>query len=102
MNWSIVHSREFFSVKQCNLCGRFGHTGRNCNFKDAGPTCLRCSGEHVSAGCNAPFKCVNCTYLNSKFRTNFNPGHSCRNRTCFSYLRQISRIARMTDYDCSR
>ena len=54
-----------YHYKQCFHCQGFGHVAGECPFKDEAPTCMYCSGNHLSRSCmhkrnRSRHTCSNC------------------------------------------
>ncbi|GBO21962.1 hypothetical protein AVEN_87519-1, partial [Araneus ventricosus] len=88
---------NFFGVKQCKHCRRFGHTTKWCpRAKDE--LCDHCGGDHPSASCKE-VSCINCKESNQRTGSNFDFKHKPFDRLdCESFHKQKANLVRLTDY----
>ncbi|GBN39947.1 hypothetical protein AVEN_21780-1 [Araneus ventricosus] len=88
---------NFFGVKQCKHCRRFGHTTKWCpRAKDV--LCDHCGDDHPSASCKE-VSCINCKESNQRTGSNFDFKHKPFDRlNCESFQKQKANLVRLTDY----
>ncbi|GBN56914.1 hypothetical protein AVEN_170019-1 [Araneus ventricosus] len=95
--FSRLRFDNFFGVKQCHHCKRFGHTTKWCPRKED-TFCTRCGMDHPVDTCK-DIICVNCTESNQRFKSGFNVNHGPKDKVnCNSFLRQKDNLIRLTDY----
>lgn len=88
---------NFFSVRQCRHCRRYGHIARFCPQADAS-LCDGCGLDHETNACPGPF-CVNCEHANQQFRANYEVNHRPTDRIkCKSFARQKLNVIKITNY----
>ncbi|GIX84905.1 CCHC-type domain-containing protein [Caerostris extrusa] len=97
LGWERVPVREYIRPLQCFKRGKFGHLAKHCS--ETKESCTRCGGQdHRWSTCKAPPKCINYTLQNNKNKTSIDTTHSCTDKTCPMYIRELRFIANKTDY----
>ncbi|GIX73553.1 uncharacterized protein CEXT_736971 [Caerostris extrusa] len=97
LGWERVPVREYIRPLQCFKCGKFGHLAKHCS--ETKESCTRCGGQdHRWSTCKAPPKCINCNIQNNKNKTAIDTTHSCTDKTCPMYIREMRFIANKTNY----
>ncbi|GBN49271.1 hypothetical protein AVEN_207701-1 [Araneus ventricosus] len=88
---------NFFGIKQCRHCRKFGHTTKWCpRAQDV--LCGNCGLEHPTESCKEVI-CVNCRDANQRSGTTFKINHKPNDRSkCESYEKQKANLVRLTDY----
>lgn len=97
VGWQRVSFKEYLRPTLCYNCGRFGHIGKFCTNKKS---CLRCGSEsHTRQNCEVDKEnCINCSIYNNKFRAKISTKHSCMDRKCRSWKREIENQIARTNY----
>ncbi|GBL95357.1 hypothetical protein AVEN_154770-1 [Araneus ventricosus] len=100
--FEFIHLKfdNFYGIKQCKHCRRFGHTTKWCpRTKEA--LCIKCGLDHPSDNCPKIF-CINCSEYNQRQGTSFDVNHAPYDRSkCESYDKQRANLMRHTDYGFS-
>ncbi|GIX87692.1 hypothetical protein CDAR_616951 [Caerostris darwini] len=97
LGWERVPVREYIRPLQCYKCGKFGHQAKNCS--EDKEVCTKCGGhDHRWNNCKMQPKCINCHHNNVKNKSTLDTSHSCTEKSCPSYLREIKFITNKTDY----
>ncbi|GBO39966.1 hypothetical protein AVEN_184947-1 [Araneus ventricosus] len=91
---------NFYGIKQCKHCCKFGHTTKWCpSAKQA--LCMKCGLDHSTEKCPKLF-CINCSEHNLRQNTAFNIDHSPYDRNkCESFDKQKDNLVKHTDYGVS-
>lgn len=97
LGWSKCFVKEHFSFIRCFKCWKFGHYRREC--KSECDLCPKCSGPHEIKNCDSnDICCVNCKFLNSRFNTAHDIGHSANSSICNYFLSHIGKLKSRIDY----
>lgn len=88
-----------FKVYLCFKCGRYNHSGHNCQND---PKCILCGGDHMTCDCDSTTEknhCINCEYANNKYETNYQTDHTANNISlCEILKKKINMVIANTDY----
>ena len=84
-------------VKPCYKCGRLGHNGQRCRNN---PTCLKCTGTHLTEKCTTEkICCVNCSFSNNRFSNKYDTNHVTTDRQeCKILNAKVNKVMNSTEY----
>lgn len=94
--------RDRFHVPLCTNCSRFGHKASSCEQQT--PSCCFCaSNQHTHNTCPhktdpTKHKCTNCDHSKNKHFQETSSQHNAFSKTCPSYLSQINKIIKQTNW----
>lgn len=86
------------NVRPCYKCGRYGHCGSKCKNPEC---CVYCAGPHEGSKCPDPrnLKCLNCLYVNEKFKLKRETNHCAMDsEKCHTLKTKINKYISTTDY----
>lgn len=88
---------DHIGITTCYNCGRIGHNSKKCKNDQV---CTKCTGNHSSKECKSKtFKCINCTYSNNKYKTDYDINHSpSDSNNCQILKNKINKYIGATDY----
>lgn len=94
-------ARDRFHVKRCSKCLTFGHDAGSCHSNE--PTCGFCANNHYSKECpikdeSQLHKCSNCLLKNELNEDGSLVKHSAFVKTCPSYLKELRKTIKITDF----
>lgn len=88
----VVH--EYYAVRRCFHCARYGHKAGDCQNSVA---CFKCAGPHKTNECSEDkLKCINCEETNKKFGKTLKTDHAVTNPDCACYKRILQLEANKT------
>lgn len=92
---------NYVRTVRCFKCCRIGHVQANCT--EAKPKCARCNGDHIAKECKKKeLCCVNCMDSNTKYKKNYNVGHSALDAKCPTDMFHKNRLLARIDFGISK